>query len=388
MTPLSTAPAPAPESCSLTDLLAGTKYRAIALLGEGAQGVVVDAEHVALGKPVVVKVLRQRLAGNKVRVERMRVEAQALARLRSDHLVPVIDLGTLPDGRPYFVMEKVAGRTLHAEGCARGPFAPAEAIDVARQVLAALEVVHRAGLVHRDVKPANVFLCDRDAAGRRLVKLLDLGVAKVVSAGAVVSAPAPTAGNVAIGTPRFLSPEQASGDPVDGRADLYSVGVLLFWMLTGRDPFAHHEGMLEILMAHVTEPPPRVSDFAPFAIPPALEHAIHTALQKLPGQRYASAKDFADALAAVPLGEAAARAADKGTIRLAGGTVRMVDLPGRPHSPRSEPARPTAAPGAVLRRGKDRPLVSSLSAVLVIAATCAALTVLLLLGARLFGWLK
>jgi len=377
----------------LAHLLAGTKYQALGLLGKGAQGVVVDAEHVALGKRVVVKVLHERHALDEILVERMRLEAQVLARLRSDHLVAVIDLGTLADGRPYFVMEKLAGRTLQAEGRARGPLSPREAIDVARQVLAALSVVHRDGLVHRDVKPANVFLCDAEGPGSRLVKLLDFGVAKVLASapGAVVNVPAATAGNVAIGTPSFLSPEQACASPVDGRADLYSVGALLFWMLAGRDPFAHHVEMMDVLLAHVTEPARPVSDFAPFAIPPALERAIRTALEKLPERRFATARDFSDGLAAVPLGDAAARAADRGTIRMGGGgTVRMVEIPGRPAPQRAEAERAPSSPspGAFGRPGTARPLVSSLGVVGLLAMACAALTLLLLLGARLAGFLS
>jgi len=403
-----TAPVPQPLA-GLTHLLDGTKYRVLGLLGKGAQGFVVDAEHVALGKAVVVKVLHERHVLDAIQVERMRVEAQALARLTSIHLVPVIDLGTLADGRPYFVMEKLAGRTLHAEGRARGPLPPGEAIEIARQVLAALSVVHRAGLVHRDVKPANVFLSATETPGAWLVKLLDFGVAKVLPAtGAVVNAPAPTVGGIAIGTPKFLSPEQACANPVDARSDVYSVGALLFWMLSGRDPFAHHKGMIDILTAHVTEPAPLVSDVAPCPVPRALELAIHKALQKLPEQRYATAKDFADALSAVPLDQAMVRASNGGTIRMGGplrpfpssepmkrppaggGTVRMVQGAGHARDACAQPERASRSPPrpAFARGGAARPVVSSLGLAVLVAVAFASLTVLLLLGVRLAGVLR
>jgi serine/threonine-protein kinase len=399
--------APSPER--LAQLLAGTRYRALALLGRGAQGLVVDAEHIALGKPVVIKVMQGKHGLDPRLAERMQLEAQVLARLSSPHLVAVHDVGALIDGRPYFVMDKLRGRTVKAEVRARGPLPVAEAIEIARQVLVGLGTVHRAGLVHRDVKPDNVFLCDAEPGKPPLVKLLDFGIAKVVpnAQGSVVGALAPTVNGIAIGTPRFLSPEQACGNPVDGRADLYATGVLLFWMLTGKDPFAHHTAVSDVLLAHVTEPAPRVAKLAPSPVPAALEHAIARALQKLPEQRFASAKDFEDELAAVVREEHAANAAsDVATLRMGGsstppgsaagktavmvggGTVRMVNAAGRPLAKPAGRSAEGAPLARFLRTAPARPVVSWLGAAALVAAAFAGLTVLLLLAARLAGFLK
>jgi serine/threonine protein kinase len=396
-----------PSAETLAQLLAGTKYRALGLLGKGAQGVVVDAEHIALGKPVVIKVLQGKHGLDARLAERMQLEAQALARLSSPHLVAVHDVGALIDGRPFFVMDKLWGRTLKAEVRARGPLPVAEAIEVARQVLVGLGTVHRAGLVHRDVKPDNVFLCETEAGKPPLVKLLDFGIAKVVPGthGSVVNALAPTVNGIAIGTPRFLSPEQACGNPVDARADLYAAGVLLFWMLTGKDPFAHHTALSDVLLAHVTEPAPLLADVAPTAVPAALDKAIRKAMQKLPEHRFASAKDFEDALAAVHVEDAEDGRSDAATLRMgrpspphhaagktaviaAGGTIRMSDARGAPlANPAAASAERPTAP-AFPQVPTPRPVVSWLGAAALVAAAFAGLTVLLLLAARLAGFLK
>lgn len=386
----SDAAPPAPPSIpdSLRALLAGTSYRPLGLLGKGAQGFVLDAVHVALGKPVVIKVPHAKHGLDRRITERVELEAQALARMSSPHLVGVHDFGVLSDGRPFFVMEKLHGRTLKAEVRERGPLPVAEAIAIARQVLAALAVVHHGGLVHRDVKPDNVFLCDGAPGGERLVKLLDFGVAKVVpgSAGAVVSALAPTMSGIAIGTPRFLSPEQARGTPIDARADLYAVGVLLFWMLCGRDPFSHHTDITAVLMAHAIEPPPKVSTIATTTIPITLEDAIHRALRKQPEERFASARAFDAVLAAIDP-QAAVVPIEPATIRMrgavGGGTVRMALPSARP----TERLAPQRQAGPLPNTPSPLPMVSSARAAALVVAACATLTLLLLLGARLVGWM-
>ena len=165
----------------LDRLLEGTPYRALDVLGQGGMGLVVGAEHRALGKHVVVKLLRRESAHDEHLADRLRVEAQALARLRHENLVEVHDLGRTPAGRPYYVMERLHGRTLSEEIAARGALPPLEAVDIARQALSGLMAAHHAGLVHRDIKPANIFLCEPSRpGGRRAVKVLDFGVAKVL----------------------------------------------------------------------------------------------------------------------------------------------------------------------------------------------------------------
>jgi serine/threonine-protein kinase len=288
-TPDVTAPAQAGA------LLEGTAYRVIATLGRGGMGDVVEAEHVALGKRVVVKLLQQRHADRADYADRMRIEAQALAKIAHPNLVAVTDFGQTARGQTFLVMERLHGRTLREELEARGVLPVLEAIDVVAQSLAGLSAAHAAGLVHRDVKLDNLFLCDA-VDGRRQVKVLDFGLAKVIGVmGESTPAPLafPTAEGVAMGTPRFFSPEQATGKPVDPRTDVYAAGAVLYTLLAGRSPFEHHDSLLALARAHAFEMPEPPSRFAPQAIPPALDEAVLRALAKDPDERFPSAQAFA-----------------------------------------------------------------------------------------------
>jgi serine/threonine-protein kinase len=283
-----------------SDILAGTAYRAIQKLGEGAMGFVVEAEHLALGHLVVVKLLHQALAQRADFVDRMRIEAQSLARLRHPNLVAVTDFSVTPNGIPFLVMERLAGRTVAEERTRRGALPVDEAIDIAQQTLAGLRAVHEAGIVHRDIKAANLFLCD-DAHGRRTVKILDFGIAKVLASAPSGRAPQPlrypTAEGVTVGTPRCLSPEQARGAPIDQRTDVYAVGVLLYSLLVGAGPFDHLRNAVELLHAHVSITPVVPSLRAKQSISPELDAAIMRALAKRPEDRFATAAEFSTALA-------------------------------------------------------------------------------------------
>ncbi|WP_437725411.1 serine/threonine-protein kinase [Sorangium sp. So ce861] len=296
------------------DELEGTPYRALRRLGRGGMGEVIEAEHRALRKRVVVKLVRRALAGDPRFADRLRVEAQALAAVSSPHVVAVLDLGRTPAGRPYLVMERLEGRTLGEELARRGSLPVAEAIDLVRQVLAGLSAAHRVGLVHRDVKLDNVFLCAPGSAapgGGRVAKLLDFGVAKVLDGGVEpgvagvagaerpfpLEGPAyPTEAGLLVGTPRTASPEQARCQPVDARADVYAVGLLMYTLLVGHGPFAHLDDALAVLRAHVLEAPAAPSRRAAQPIPPALDRAVLRALAKRPEERFQSAEAFAEEL--------------------------------------------------------------------------------------------
>ncbi len=288
-----------PTSIAL-DPLVGTPYRSIAPIGRGATGEVVEAEHRALGKTVAVKLLQRDLAGRPDVVDRMRLEGQTLARLEHENLVAVLDLQVTMEGRPYLVMERLRGRTLREELEVRGALPAAEAIDLARQALAGLGAAHEAGVVHRDVTLANLFLCEpRAGAVGRVLKLLDFGLAKVLgSAGGRAPKPlsASTEEGVTMGTPRFFSPEQASGSRVDARTDLYAMGIVLYTMVTGRGPFADLVDVEELLAAHRTLDPPRPSTIAPSPLPEGLDEVIARAMAKRPEDRFADAPSFALAL--------------------------------------------------------------------------------------------
>ncbi|WP_437897784.1 serine/threonine-protein kinase [Sorangium sp. So ce124] len=292
------------------DALEGTPYRALRVLGRGGMGEVVEAEHRALRKRVVVKLVRRALAHDPRFADRLQVEARALAAVSSPHVVSVLDLGQTPSGRPYFVMERLRGTTLGEELERRGPLPVAEAIDLVRQVLAGLAAAHRVGLVHRDVKLDNVFLCAPGAApgGARVAKVLDFGVAKVLDGAVAEAAPGaepspsvpapayPTEAGLLVGTPRTASPEQAQCQPVDARADVYAVGLLMYTLVVGHGPFAHVEDALALLRAHVVEPPAPPSRYAAQRIPAALDRAVLKALAKRPEERFESAEAFAAAL--------------------------------------------------------------------------------------------
>ncbi len=278
-----------------TDPLAGTRYRSVGSIGSGGMGEVVLAEHLGLGKRVVVKLMHEDLAKDPALVKRMQIEARTLAALASPYIVQVTDFGQTATGRTYIVMERLVGRTLGAELSARGALPAAEAIGYVVQVLAGLEAAHAAGIVHRDIKPENVFLCDATKDAPRMVKILDFGVAKVLDVDAEVHRPAlprlVTEEGGIVGTPRVVAPEQALGKPVDARTDVYAAGLLLYTAIAGRGPFAHLKDATELLKANVMERPAPLSTLAP--IPPALDAAVQRALEKRPADRFPSAEAFA-----------------------------------------------------------------------------------------------
>jgi len=291
-------------SPSLSELLDGTNYRAVARLGSGSMGEVLLAEHVTLKRCVVVKLLLPAFAADVGMADRLRLEAQAAATLGGHpNIVEVHDFGRTPAGRPYLVMERLVGRTLRQELRARGPLPVSEAVGLVRQLLCGLGAAHRAGLIHRDIKPDNLFLCERgqsvDGEGEPRLKILDFGIVKVSAGRGPAPLALPTSEGMAIGTPRFLAPEQAQGRPVDARADLYAVGCVLFWLLTGRDPFQHHLGLFPLLHAHVNELPKPPSALAHQPISAALDRLVLCALAKKPKDRFSSAEAMTAALDAL-----------------------------------------------------------------------------------------
>jgi serine/threonine protein kinase len=280
------------------DPLAGTRYRALEVLGQGAMGEVFLAENVALENRVVVKLIKAKLATDAAALDRMRLEAQAAARVSHPNVIGVLDFSTTSAGLPFLVMEYLRGHTLQREVSQRGALPIAEAVDLTLQLLSGLSAVHDLGVVHRDIKPANIFLCGTTP---RVLKILDFGIAKVTATTANSPAPLalPTAEGVSVGTPRFLAPEQALGYRIGPTADIYAVGVLLFWMLTGRDPFHDRKETLDLMKAHLLEPPPLASSVNP-AVPPELDRVIDKALSKKPEDRYQTATEFLEALSAAP----------------------------------------------------------------------------------------
>lgn len=223
---------------SIEALLANTAYRPIRRLGKGRTGDVYVVEHQFLGRQFALKVLRSHLVSDPQFADRMRVEAQAAARLQHPNIVEMVDLWISAEGYPCVVMELLLGKTLAEELSLRERLSVPEAVDLAQQALSGLGVAHALGVVHRDVTPENLFL--QDLAGfPRTLKILDFGLARVLpnaSGQAPDPLAVPTKTGALVGSPRFMSPEAARGERVDPRADLFSLGVVLYVMLTGHGP--------------------------------------------------------------------------------------------------------------------------------------------------------
>jgi serine/threonine-protein kinase len=297
-----TSPEAALGALAPRDWLGSSPYRIVRELGRGGMGAVFEAEHLELQKRVVVKVLHPQYAKEPRIVERLQREARSLARLASPYVVAVSDMGRTADGATYLVMECLVGRTLRQELQALGVLPVQQAIVWTQQVLAGLSAAHRIGIVHRDIKLDNLFLCDATEDEPRRIKLLDFGIAKVLEHPGKRPEPMgnqPTQEGTILGSPRWLAPEQARGKTVDARADIYAVGVLLYTLIVGRGPFAHLLDAFELIQAHISETPVAPSLSARQYIPPELDDAILMALSKQPEDRFQTAQAFSQALSSI-----------------------------------------------------------------------------------------
>lgn len=269
------------------------RYRVVRLLGEGGMGVVYEALHVRLGKRVAVKVLHPHLAMKERLGKRFLREARAANRIASPHVVEILDFGD--DPITYFVMEFLPGRDLKEVIREHGKLAWPRARHLVLQILRALAAAHDAGVVHRDVKPANVFVV-RDEEGRDFAKVLDFGIAKVEKSSPQTRSITRTA--EIIGSVAYMSPEQATGVVVDARTDVYSAAVLFFEMLTGQIPFKGGNNY-QLIDGHVRRAPPKPRSLVP-SIPEQVESIILRGLQKKPSGRFDTMRSFIAAVEAVP----------------------------------------------------------------------------------------
>ncbi|HJL16689.1 MAG TPA: serine/threonine-protein kinase [Sandaracinaceae bacterium LLY-WYZ-13_1] len=264
------------------------RYRIEEPLGEGGIGRVFKARHLTLGRLVALKVLLTRYESIPVLKQRFEREARALAALSHPNIVTVTDFG-VSEGNPYIVMELLEGRDLSVL-VAGEPLAPKRVFDIVRQTLRALHYAHDQGLVHRDLKPHNVFVRSLDD-GTDHVEVLDFGLARFVG-DAARSSPKLTRQGALIGTPAYMAPEQASGEEVDARADVYAVGCVLFEALTGRRVFETADPG-EMLRAHLLSSPPTLAQADPgLEVSPSLEAFVQKALSKSPSGRFDSAKEM------------------------------------------------------------------------------------------------
>ncbi|RMH40270.1 MAG: serine/threonine protein kinase [Deltaproteobacteria bacterium] len=275
----------------LPDGFAIGPYRIERLIGAGGMGLVYRARHAILDRVVAVKVMRRTLLkSDPDAVRRFLREARAAARVRHPGIVDVLDVGTLADGRSYLVMEHVDGSSLADLIDARGAFEPAHAVRIAKNIARALAAAHGAGVVHRDMSASNVFLVDYDE-----VKVVDFGAARTLD-GSDADVPDGPEGTV-LGTPAYMAPEQARGLECGPAADLYSLGCILFEMLSGKPPFDGDKAV-DVARKHVVAPAPPVT--SPMdELPQPLVDLVAKLLRKRPEQRYRSAAELAAELGRV-----------------------------------------------------------------------------------------
>jgi eukaryotic-like serine/threonine-protein kinase len=295
------------------------KYRLDAVIGEGGMGAVWAATHTGLGQAVAIKFISKEFVTSPEALRRFDAEAKAAAQLRSRHVVQVFDNGTLEDGTPYIAMELLRGENVYARVHRAGPVPLNEAIEILWQCCKALGRAHAAGIIHRDIKPDNIFLAQTDEDGI-LVKVLDFGIAKFA---ANPNDHGSTRTGAVLGTPLYMSPEQARGlKSIDYRTDLYSLGLVAYTMLTGNLAFSS-ESFGDLLLQICTAPLPSLCANAPW-LPAAMETWFQRACARDPLGRFVSAQEFSDAL----------RAAGDGTVRASALPDSMVQqalgAPGNP----------------------------------------------------------
>jgi serine/threonine-protein kinase len=328
----------------LGDPLVGTvvdnRYRVLEVLAEGGMGRVYKVAHTSLERCFAMKVLRDDLARDPHLAERFIHEAKATASVKHHNVVQITDFGSLPSAAPYFVMELLTGRTL-GRLLKAGPVPVTSTIAIIRQVALGLGAAHQAGVIHRDLKPDNVVLVEGDGSREGAleafsvdVRVVDFGAAKIVGSHRITRA------GVVFGTPHYMSPEQASGQPVDRRADVYALGVIMYEMFTGRVPFEGdtYMGVLTQHMFVLPVPPSQVNPLARDL--GALEDVTLACLAKRPGDRFASMTDLVDTLDEVGRGGAARVAARLKGYGRGVDSKATADAPTRADARSDPPGRP------------------------------------------------
>jgi eukaryotic-like serine/threonine-protein kinase len=268
-----------PAGAPIVGQMAG-EYRISKKLGSGGFGAVYEAEHPVLKRRAAVKVLHASRSVDDVAVARFIAEAQAASQIRHRHIVDIFSFGKLPSGQHFYVMDLLEGAPLDLYAKAYRPLDPEVSLGLLRPVSRALDALHAAGLVHRDVKPGNIFLA-WESSGEVVPKLLDFGLVKLLA-----NSPIQTDSNVLIGTPYYMSPEQCQGKTIDARSDVYAFGVICHELLAGEPPFSG-DTAAAVMVAHVLAPPRRVSEMRP-DLPAELDEPVLAMLAKDPDSRPAS----------------------------------------------------------------------------------------------------
>lgn len=317
------------------------RYETIRLLGEGGMGRVYLARQLDLGRQVVVKVMHDHIAADARFRDRFTRETLLMARFQHPFGVTLYDASLNDPEGPCIVMEYIKGLSLDAVLLKNsGRLDPGRVGRILRQLCEVLQAAHNEGIMHRDLKPANIMLVDPDTP-YELIKVMDFGLAKLITSENFNNVTAPNT-EFAVGTPGYMCPEQARGEPMDHRGDLYSVGVILYELLSGRLPFAGRSTM-DVLFAHATEEPPPFTHFAPnLRIPHAIEEVVRTVLAKDPHERPSTARELAERYEEALAGEMATLTDARGQ--------QTAQVPVVPRlTPRSSPRPPVTATGTVPR---------------------------------------
>ena len=348
-------------SDTLIDTIFDGRYRIVRRLGAGGMANVYLAQDTELGRPVAIKILNDRYANDDLFVERFHREAKSAASLSHPNIVSIYDRGEA-EGTYYIAMEVIDGTSLKEAIRASGRLRPAQAIAYTRQILSALRFAHRNGIIHRDIKPHNILIGPEER-----LKVTDFGIARA-------GASQMTETGSIMGTAQYLAPEQARGAQVTAAADLYSVGIVLYEMLTGEVPFTG-DTPVEIAMKHLNEPPRPPSSRAP-GIPADLDRVVVRALAKSPDDRYASAEELDSDLARIEAGlPVAQETAEAATAVLAGAGVAPTQVLRRPEAPPQPPRTPPPPPYDPYDRARKKRSIWPWL-----------LVILLVAGAAVAGW--
>jgi serine/threonine-protein kinase len=261
------------EPDRLIGTLVSGRYKVLRLLGKGGMGAVYEVEHQLIGRHFALKTLHPEFLRNGEAVTRFHREARAAAAIGDEHIIEVNDMGNLDDGAPFIVLELLHGEDLAHVLKKTGPMTLGRAIKIARQACSALDKAHQKGIVHRDIKPDNIFILERNGAD--FVKLLDFGISKVQESALGLSGGGLTKTGMAVGTPYYMAPEQVTGErSIDARADVYALGAVVFEMLMGRVPF-DATTFPGLVLKVMQDPPPPICGFRK-DVPPELEAVVHS----------------------------------------------------------------------------------------------------------------